>query len=217
MTDMLTTVEIIILLPLFGAIVCGVFGHWLKKSAGCVATACVGVAWLLGLKTLVDVMGGVGVDENVYTWVSAGSFTASVGFLVDPLSAIMLVTVTTVSFFVHVYSFGYMHHDAGFARFFAYLNLFVFSMLVLILANNYLLMFVGWEGVGVCSYLLIGFWYERKSASDAGKKAFIVNRIGDFGFLIGIFTMFGYLGTVQFSEVVAKAGGGALPASGFRG
>lgn len=213
MTDMLTTVEIIILLPLFGAIVCGVFGHWLKKSAGYVATACVGVAWLLGLKTLVDVMGGVGVDENVYTWVSAGSFTASVGFLVDPLSAIMLVTVTTVSFFVHVYSFGYMHHDAGFARFFAYLNLFVFSMLVLILANNYLLMFVGWEGVGVCSYLLIGFWYERKSASDAGKKAFIVNRIGDFGFLIGIFTMFGYLGTVQFSEVVAKAGGGALPAS----
>ena len=209
---MVTTVEIIILLPLFGAIVCGVFGHWLKKAAGYIATFCVGGSWLLGLKTLRDVASGAGIDENIYTWISAGSFSASVGFLVDPLSAIMLVTVTTVSFFVHVYSFGYMHHDTGFARFFAYLNLFVFSMLVLILANNYLLMFVGWEGVGVCSYLLIGFWHERRSASDAGKKAFIVNRIGDFGFLIGIFTMFGYLGTVQFAEVFSKAPG-VLPAS----
>ena len=135
---MVTTVEIIILLPLFGAIVCGVFGHWLKKTAGYIATFCVGGSWLLGLKTLRDVASGAGIDENIYTWISAGSFSASVGFLVDPLSAIMLVTVTTVSFFVHVYSFGYMHHDTGFARFFAYLNLFVFSMLVLILAINYL-------------------------------------------------------------------------------
>ena len=203
---MLTTVEIIILLPLIGAIVNGIFGKWLQKTSGYIATAAVGGSLLLGLKTLADVMGGARLDENVYTWIAAGSFEASVGFLVDPLAAIMLVTVTSVSFFVHVYSFGYMSHDAGFSRFFTYLNLFVFSMLVLILANNYLLMFVGWEGVGVCSYLLIGFWFERKSANDAGKKAFIVNRIGDFGFLIGIFTMFGYLGTVQFSEVFATAG-----------
>jgi len=204
---MLSTVELIILLPLIGAIVTGVFGKWLGKSSGYIATLAVGGSLLLGLKTLVDVMGGGGLNENVYVWIAAGSFTANVGFLVDPLSAIMLVTVTSVSFLVHVYSFGYMAHDDGFSRFFAYLNLFVFSMLILILANNYLLMFVGWEGVGVCSYLLIGFWFEKKSASDAGKKAFIVNRIGDFGFLIGIFTMFGYLGTVQFSEVFSQAPG----------
>ena len=204
---MLTIVELIILLPLVGAVVTGVFGTWLKKTSGYIATAAVGGSFLLGLKVLLDVMGGAGLDENVYVWIAAGSFTAQVGFLVDPLSAIMLVTVTSVSFFVHVYSFGYMSHDEGFSRFFTYLNLFVFSMLILILANNYLLMFVGWEGVGVCSYLLIGFWFEKKSASDAGKKAFIVNRIGDFGFLIGIFTMFGYLGTVQFTEVFAQAPG----------
>ena len=202
---MLTTVELIILLPLMGAVVNGVFGKWLKKTSGYIATAAVGGSMLLGLKTLADVMGGARLDENVYVWIAAGSFSAKVGFLVDPLSAIMLVTVTSVSFLVHIYSFGYMSHDSGFSRFFTYLNLFVFSMLVLILANNYLLMFVGWEGVGVCSYLLIGFWFERKSASDAGKKAFIVNRIGDFGFLIAIFTMFGYLGTVQFDEVFAQA------------
>jgi NADH-quinone oxidoreductase subunit L len=204
---MLTTVELIILLPLIGAVINGVFGKKLKKTSGYIATVAVGGSFLLGLKILADVMGGAGLDENVYVWIAAGSFSANVGFLVDPLSAIMLVTVTSVSFLVHVYSFGYMSHDEGFSRFFTYLNLFVFSMLILILANNYLLMFVGWEGVGVCSYLLIGFWFERKSASDAGKKAFIVNRIGDFGFLIGIFTMFGYLGTVQFSEVFEQAPG----------
>ncbi|MEE2754882.1 MAG: NADH-quinone oxidoreductase subunit L [Candidatus Latescibacterota bacterium] len=204
---MLITVELIILLPLIGAIINGVFGNRLKKTSGYIATFAVGGSFLLSLKVLADVMGGAGLDENVYVWIAAGSFSANVGFLVDPLSAIMVVTVASVSFFVHVYSFGYMSHDGGFSRFFTYLNLFVFSMLILILANNYLLMFVGWEGVGVCSYLLIGFWFERKSASDAGKKAFIVNRIGDFGFLIGIFTMFGYLGTVQFSDVFAQAPG----------
>ena len=140
---MLTNVEIIILLPLTGAIITGVFGRWLQKASGYIATVAVGGSMLLGLKTLADVMGGARLDENVYTWIAAGSFQASVGFLVDPLAAIMLVTVTTVSFFVHVYSFGYLSHDSGFSRFFTYLNLFVFSMLVLILANNYLLMFVG--------------------------------------------------------------------------
>jgi len=202
---MLTIVEIIILLPLIGAIINGVGGKWMQKTSGYVATGAVGGSTVLGFKVLADVMGGATLDANVYTWVAAGSFTAHVGFLVDPLSAIMLVTVTSVSFLVHVYSFGYMRQDVGFSRFFKYLNLFVFSMLVLILANNYLLMFVGWEGVGVCSYLLIGFWFERKAASDAGKKAFIVNRIGDFGLLIGIFSMFGYLGTVQFTQVFAEA------------
>ncbi len=202
---MLTSVILIILFPLFGAFVNGLFGSRLKVAAGYVGTLMVGLSWVLSLRVLVAVVGGETLNEDVYVWIAAGTFKAAVGFQVDALSAVMILTVTTVSFFIHIYSFGYMHGDRGFARFYAYLNLFVFSMLVLVLANNYLLMFVGWEGVGLCSYLLIGFWYERKSASDAGKKAFVVNRIGDFGFLIGIFLMVVHLGTVNFGEVFAKA------------
>jgi NADH-quinone oxidoreductase subunit L len=201
---MLTTVILIVLFPLLGAVVNGLFGGRLKQAAGYVGSLAVGASWLLSLKVFAAVVGGETLSENVYEWIAAGSFKASIGFQVDALSAMMIFTVTTVSFFIHVYSFGYMHGDRSFARFYAYLNLFVFSMLVLVLANNYLMMFVGWEGVGLCSYLLIGFWYEKKSASDAGKKAFIVNRIGDFGFLIGIFLMVAYLGTVEFGEVFGK-------------
>ena len=202
---MLTAVILIILFPLAGAAVNGLFGYRLREASGYIGAAAVGLSWILSLRVLFWVMGGGELNEDVYAWIAAGSFKASVGFQVDALSTIMIVTVTTISFLIHVYSIGYMRNDPGFARFFAYLNLFVFSMLVLVLANNYLLMFVGWEGVGLCSYLLIGFWYERKSASDAGKKAFIVNRIGDFGFLLGIFLMVSYLGTVQYTEVFEKA------------
>ena len=202
---MLTDVIVVILAPLVGCVINGLFGSRLKKVSGYIGTAAIGLSWVFALKVLVQVIGGATLNENVYEWIAAGTFRASVGFQVDALSAIMITTVTTVSFFIHIYSFGYMHGDSGFSRFYAYLNLFVFSMLVLVLANNYLLMFVGWEGVGLCSYLLIGFWYERKSASDAGKKAFIVNRIGDFGFLLGIFLMVHYLGTVQFAEVFGRA------------
>jgi NADH-quinone oxidoreductase subunit L len=123
------------------------------------------------------------------------------GVLMDPLTAVMLLVVTGVGFLIHVYSTGYMGHEGGYYRFFGYLNLFMFSMLTLVLANNLLLLFVGWEGVGLCSYLLIGFYFLRKSASDAGKKAFIVNRIGDAGFLLGLFLMLGTLGTIQFTEI----------------
>ena len=165
----------------------------------------VGLSWLFSLSVLYRVVGGETLNANVYEWIASGTFKAAVGFQVDALSTMMICTVTTVSFFIHIYSLGYMHGDRSFSRFFAYLNLFVFSMLILVLANNYLLMFVGWEGVGLCSYLLIGFWYERDSASEAGKKAFVVNRIGDFGFLIGIFLMVFYLGTVEFEAVFAKA------------
>ncbi len=202
---MLTVIILIILFPLAGAAVNGLFGHRLREASGYIGAAAVGLSCVLSLRVLFWVAGGGELNENVYTWIAAGSFKAAVGFQVDALSTIMIVTVTAISFLIHIYSFGYMRNDPGFARFFAYLNLFVFSMLVLVLANNYLLMFVGWEGVGLCSYLLIGFWYERRSASDAGKKAFIVNRIGDFGFLLGIFLMVSYLGTVQYSEVFAKA------------
>ena len=119
------------------------------------------------------------------------------GFLLDPLSAVMILVVTGVGFLIHVYATGYMAHEGGYYRFFGYLNLFMFAMLTLVLANNFLLLFVGWEGVGTCSYLLIGFYFHKKSASDAGKKAFIVNRIGDAAFLLGIFLMSALLGTIQ--------------------
>ncbi len=128
-------------------------------------------------------------------------FNVPWGVMIDPLTCVMLFVVTGVGFLIHVYSTGYMAHEGGYYRFFGYLNLFMFSMLTLITANNLLLLFVGWEGVGLCSYLLIGFYFLRKSASDAGKKAFIVNRIGDAGFLLGLFLMLGTLGTIQFTEI----------------
>jgi len=151
------------------------------------------------------------VSYNLFDWVPAGimhtnsgrvmDFHVPWGVLMDPLTAVMLLVVTGVGFLIHVYSTGYMAHEGGYYRFFGYLNLFMFSMLTLVLANNLLLLFVGWEGVGLCSYLLIGFYFLRKSASDAGKKAFIVNRIGDTGFLLGLFLMLGTLGTIQFTEI----------------
>ncbi len=149
-------------------------------------------------------------ETDIYTWIASGEFSVPVGFRIDALSVIMCLVVTGVGFLIHVYSAGYMHGDPGFKRFFIYLNLFVFMMLLLVTANNLLLMFVGWEGVGLCSYLLIGFWYEKDSASNAGKKAFIVNRVGDFGFLTGIFLLFVSLGaqgvwTLKFAEIQGNA------------
>ncbi|MGD0251293.1 MAG: NADH-quinone oxidoreductase subunit L, partial [Verrucomicrobiota bacterium] len=151
------------------------------------------------------------VSYNLFDWVPAGAmhtnagnlmrFNVPWGVMIDPLTCVMLFVVTGVGFLIHVYSTGYMAHEGGYYRFFGYLNLFMFSMLTLITANNLLLLFVGWEGVGLCSYLLIGFYFLRKSASDAGKKAFIVNRIGDAGFLLGLFLMLGTLGTIQFTEI----------------
>jgi NADH-quinone oxidoreductase subunit L len=136
------------------------------------------------------------------------TFQADWGFLLDPLSAVMILVVTGVGFLIHVYSVGYMAHDNGYYRFFGYLNLFVFFMLMLVLANNYILLFVGWEGVGLCSYLLIGFYFHKKSAADAGKKAFIVNRVGDAGFILGMLLMMSVLGTVRFTDVNALLRGG---------
>jgi NADH-quinone oxidoreductase subunit L len=139
------------------------------------------------------------------------TFQADWGFLLDPLSSVMILVVTGVGFLIHVYSTGYMAHDNGYYRFFGYLNLFVFFMLMLVLANNYILLFVGWEGVGLCSYLLIGFYYDRKSACDAGKKAFIVNRVGDAGFILGMLLMMSVLGTVRFTDVNAILRSGRFP------
>ncbi len=153
-------------------------------------------------------------QQDLFTWIKAGEFSVKFSLYLDPLSSVMILVVTGVGFLIHVYSTGYMCHEKGYARYFVYLNLFTFSMLILVLASNYLLLFVGWEAVGLCSYLLIGYWYEKKSASDAGKKAFIVNRVGDFGFILGVFLMFWTLGSLNFSEVFPKAlemwEGGAL-------
>ncbi len=138
--------------------------------------------------------------ESLATWIRAGSFQADFAFYLDQLSLIMLLVVTGVGFLIHIYSVGYMWEEGGFYRFFGYLNLFMFFMLTLVLASNYLLMFMGWEGVGLASYLLIGFWFTKDSAASAGKKAFIVNRIGDFGFLIALFLLIKHFGSLNFSR-----------------
>ena len=199
----------ILICPLAGAALNGFFGRNLGRGVHWIACSAVGASWILAILVFRNVLKGetLGVDvpHRLYSWISVGDLNISVGFQVDELSSVMLLVVTTVSFLVHVYSVGYMHGDPGYSRYFAYLNLFVFSMLVLVLANNFVQMFVGWEAVGLCSYLLIGFWYEKKSASDAGKKAFVVNRIGDFGFLIALFLIFKHLGTLDFVPVFQDA------------
>jgi NADH-quinone oxidoreductase subunit L len=180
-----------------------------KRATAWLACGAVGLAFAFSVRAVLTLAGlpedARTITETLYTWMRVGDFSADVGFLLDPLSAVMILVVTGVGFLIHVYSVGYMAHDASFRRFFLYLNLFTFAMLTLVLADNFLLMFVGWEGVGLCSYLLIGFWYERPSAAEAGKKAFIVNRIGDFGFLLGVLTLFHMGGSVQFEELFAIA------------
>ncbi len=180
-----------------------------KRGTAWLACGAVGVAFLLAVRAVVHLAGlpadGRAIHEMVYTWMRVGDFSADVAFLLDPLSAVMVLVVTGVGFLIHAYSVGYMSNDPSFRRFFMYLNLFMFAMLTLVLADNFLLMFVGWEGVGLCSYLLIGFWYERPSAAEAGKKAFIVNRIGDFGFLLGVLTLLTLGGSLNYERLFAVA------------
>ena len=195
------------LLPLAAFAVNIIFGKYLiKDRAHWVAILAVLGSFLISVVTFFEVANGAKLDYDVYTWVLSGSFKVSVGFLIDPLTAIMLIVVTTVSLLVHIYSSGYMHGDPGYYRFFSFLSLFTFSMLMLVMGNNLLQLYFGWEAVGLCSYFLIGFWYEKKSAADAGKKAFIVNRFGDFGFGLGVFMIFLFIGSIQYSEIFAKVG-----------
>ena len=197
-------------LPLAAVALNLLLGDRLRK-AGTVAIGCgsVAAAFLLAVRAVLHLASLPADDraiaETAYTWIHVGDFAADVSFLLDPLSAVMVLVVTGVGFLIHVYSVGYMAHDPSFRRFFLYLNLFMFSMLTLVLADNFLLLFVGWEGVGLCSYLLIGFWYTRPSAAEAGKKAFIVNRIGDFGFLLGMLVLFVWCGSLDFAEVFHAA------------
>ncbi|MFZ5979783.1 MAG: NADH-quinone oxidoreductase subunit L [Candidatus Zixiibacteriota bacterium] len=207
MSDYIYLVPLIPLLGfLFNGLLLGRVPRPLISLVGCVS---VGLSFVLSIFlffTLKSLPPDARVIEQVlFSWIPSGNFNVDIAFLLDPLSAVMILVVSGVGFLIHVYSVGYMHHDPGYGRYFSYLNLFTFSMLTLVLANNFLLMFVGWEGVGLCSYLLIGFWFEKKSASDAGKKAFIVNRIGDFGFLLGMFIIFWQIGSLHFPTVSAAA------------
>ena len=193
--------------PVIGVLINGLFGRHVGERAGPIASVMAGLSLLVVLGIAFQMIFGSGGSHTVplWTWVEAGSFSASMSFLIDPLSTIMLLVVAGVGFLVHVYAVGYMHGDPGYPRFFTYLNLFMLSMFLLVLGDNYLVMFVGWEGVGLCSYLLIGFWYEKQSASDAGKKAFIVNRIGDAGFLLGMFLIWTLTGSLTYAEVFKAA------------
>jgi NADH-quinone oxidoreductase subunit L len=201
------------LLPLIGAAINGFFGRRSSRPAiTTVALVFSGAAFAMAL-WIVSQFSSLTLPyhlEPLATWIRSGTFQVDFSFYLDRLSLIMLMVVTGVGFLIHIYSVGYMWDDDGFYRFFAYLNLFMFFMLTLILAGNYLLMFIGWEGVGLASYLLIGFWFTKDSAASAGKKAFIVNRIGDFGFLIALFLMIKHFGSLNFEQVFGSVAG--LPA-----
>jgi NADH-quinone oxidoreductase subunit L len=193
-------------LPLTGAVVNAAFGRRLDRTAGVVASVAVGSAFIVSVLVLVDMLGRDASQrifvQHLWTWVPVGSFTASIDLRVDPLSITMALVVTGVSTLIHVYSIGYMERDPRYARYFAQLNLFVFFMLTLVLAENFLLLYVGWEGVGLCSYLLIGHWFERPTAANAAKKAFIVTRVGDAAMLVGIALVFVQFGSLDFGRTL---------------
>src|SRR6266446_6033920 len=198
-------VWLIPLFPLLGTVVNAVLGGAIGRRAHWVAVPAIALSFVAACGVFARVWHGETWTGDLFPWISAGAFQTAVAVQVDQLSAVMLLVVTGVSFLIHLYSVGYMRDDAGYARFFTYLNLFVFSMVMLVLAGNFLLLYVFWEGVGLCSYLLIGFWYERQAAADAGKKAFIVNRVGDFGFGLAIMLIWVTFGTVDYGEVFGKA------------
>ena len=199
---------IIPLLPLLGSAINGLFGaKWSKAAVNSVALGSTGVSFLCALEAVRKFLAGGSQPfrKEFFDWIVAGNFRAGFDLQLDQLTVVMLLVVTGVGFLIHIYSTGYMAHEEGYYRFFSYLNLFMFFMLILVLAANYVLLFVGWEGVGLCSYLLIGFYFLRKSAADAGKKAFIVNRIGDFGFMLGMFLLFRTFHSLDFATVFQAA------------
>src|SRR5256886_8592637 len=193
------------LLPFAAFIVIGLFGHWIRDRAHWIAVPAVLGSFVLAASAFFDIAQGTPVRLTLYSWISSGNFQVPIGFYIDRLAAAMLLLVTIVSGLVHVYTIGYMRGDAGYARFFSYIALFTFSMLMPGMADNFLQLYVFWEAVGLCSYLLIGHWYERKAASDAAMKAFIVNRVGDFGFGLCVMLGFALFGTLQYEQIFAQA------------
>lgn len=195
------------LLPLIAFIINILFGRrYIKDKAHWIAVPAVIGSFVLAIGAFLDVRAGEVININLYSWIVSGDFNVSIGFLIDQLTAIMLIVVTSISSLIFIYSIGYMRGDGGYYRFFAYLSLFVFSMLILVMADNFLLLYFGWEAVGLCSYFLIGFWFHKKSAADAGKKAFIVNRFGDFGFGLGVILIFLTFGSLDYLQVFGNAG-----------
>jgi NADH-quinone oxidoreductase subunit L len=197
------------LFPLAGFAINGFFGKRMSKGlSGMIACVSVLASFIVSVLVFAELLGSPDKEHvvSVFSWIESGLLDIPFEFLVDPLSTVFLLIITGVGFLIHVYSIGYMHDDEGFSRFFTYLNLFVFFMLLLVLGNNYLITFVGWEGVGLCSYLLIGFWYKNTEYNNAAKKAFIMNRIGDLGFLLGIILIFVNFGSITYTEVFDKAG-----------
>ena len=194
------------LAPLAGAIIAGVFGKWLGRAwSHRITIALVAVSFFASVAIFKDVQQGHVFNGSVYTWLTSGDARFQVGFLIDSLTAVMLLVVTFVSLMVHIYTIGYMKEDPGYVRFFSYISLFTFSMLMLVMANNFMQLFFGWEAVGLVSYLLIGFWYDRPTAIYANLKAFLVNRVGDFGFLLGIALVLMVFGTLDYAAVFANA------------
>lgn len=201
---------IIVLAPLIGSLIAGFFRKQIGRvGAHTVTIFCVGISLLLSIYVATEILGSSTiVNTPLYVWADGGQifpYSFSVGFLIDPLTVVMLLAVTFVSFLVHIYSIGYMADDDGYQRFFSYISLFTFMMLMLVTANNFLQLFFGWEGVGLMSYLLIGFWYQRESANEGSLKAFVVNRIGDFGFILGMALMFAWTGSLDYSTVFKNA------------
>ena len=206
---LLSTVWLLVAIPLVSAAILLLLGRRADRWGHWLGVASVGITFVLGLAyflTLFGMNNRVGVEVSLWKFISVGRFQVDFGFLFDPLSAVFVLLITGVGFLIHVYAVGYMAHDEGRRRFFAYFNIFVAAMLLLVLGNNYVMLYVGWEGVGLASYLLIAFWYERPSAATAGKKAFLMNRVGDAGLAIAIFMMFAALGTVQYDGVFSGVG-----------
>ncbi len=194
------------LAPLAGALIAGLAGRWVgRRGAHFFTILGVAIAFVISLLVLRDVAAGARFNETIYQWAVLGNLVMEVGFLVDGLTAMMMVVVTFVSLMVHIYTIGYMEGDPGYQRFFSYISLFTFSMLMLVMSNNFLQLFFGWEAVGLVSYLLIGFWWKKPTAIFANMKAFLVNRVGDFGFILGIGLIAAYAGTLNYGEAFAKA------------
>ncbi|MFM2009574.1 MAG: hypothetical protein RIR02_1524, partial [Pseudomonadota bacterium] len=198
------------LAPLVGSAIAGLlgtrfFGNVIGRTASHSVTILgVLIAMLISLQTLSEVMSGASYSGTLYTWMTVGDIKLEIGFLIDSLTAMMMCVVTFVSLMVHIYTIGYMEEDEGYNRFFSYISLFTFAMLMLVMSNNFLQLFFGWEAVGLVSYLLIGFWFKRPTAIFANMKAFLVNRVGDFGFILGIGLLLAYAGSMNYAEVFAK-------------
>jgi len=201
-----TAVWLVPAFPLLGALLNILGGRFIGRHAHWIAVPALAASFVAACVVFGGVWRARAVTTALFPWIVAGEFESSVNAYADPLTAVMLLVVTGVGFLIHVYSIGYMHDDPGYARYFAYLNLFVFSMTMLVLAGNFLLLYLFWEAVGLCSYLLIGFWYTRPAAVQAGKKAFVVNRVGDFGFGLAVMWLWLALGTLDYGEVFARAG-----------